>query len=133
MFYFAYGSNLDRKQMAERCPGCRPRFTASLPNYRLIFVGWSRRWRGGTASIQPSRGDKVLGGIYELADRDLPRLDRCEGHPDVCDRLKVTVFRDTGDPVEAITYIYKKPPEENRPSPEYLALIRQGYLDWGLI
>ncbi len=133
MFYFAYGSDLDRKQLAERFPGCRTRFTASLPNYRLVFVGWSRRWRGGVASIQPSRGDKVMGGIYELPDNDLPRLDGQEGYPDVNDRVKVTVFRDTGDPVEAITYIYKKQPEENKPSAEYLALLRQGYLDWGLI
>jgi gamma-glutamylcyclotransferase (GGCT)/AIG2-like uncharacterized protein YtfP len=74
-----------------------------------------------------------MGGIYELADSDLSRLDRQEGYPDVYDRIKVTVFRDTGYPVEAITYVYKKQPEEKKPSAEYLALLRQGYQDWGLI
>ena len=133
MFYFAYGSNLDRKQMAEHCPGCRPRYSASLPNYRLVFAGWSRRWRGGIASLQPSRGDRVMGGIYELTDNDLPRLDKYEDYPDVSDRLKVTAFRDTGDPVEVITYIYKKQPAESKPSAEYLTILRHGYQDWGLI
>jgi len=33
MYYFAYGSNLNRKQMLERCPDAQPKFTASLPNY----------------------------------------------------------------------------------------------------
>jgi gamma-glutamylcyclotransferase (GGCT)/AIG2-like uncharacterized protein YtfP len=74
-----------------------------------------------------------LGGIYELTDDALSRLDRQEGYPDVSDRIRVTVFRDTGDPVEAITYIYKRQPEENKPSAEYLTLFRQGYQDWGLI
>jgi len=133
MYYFAYGSGLNRKQMAERCPECQPGFTASLPNYKLIFTGWLRQWRGGVASIKPSRGDKVLGAIYEVSDRDLVRLDKHEGYPDVYNRLKVTVYRDTGEPVEAITYIKARQPEETKPSPEYLAVIQQGYRDWGLV
>jgi gamma-glutamylcyclotransferase (GGCT)/AIG2-like uncharacterized protein YtfP len=133
MYYFAYGSNLNRRLMAERCPGCQPRFTAELPNYRLIFTGWSRQWRGGIASIKSSRGDKVLGAIYEVPDADLARLDKYEGYPDAYNRLKVTVYRDTGEAVEAMTYIKKQQPEENKPSGEYLAVIQQGYRDWGLV
>jgi len=133
MYYFAYASNLNRKQMLERCPDSQPRFTASLPNYRLIFTGWSRQWRGGVASIKPSRGDKILGAIYEVSDRDLAQLDKHEGYPDTCNRLKVTVYRDTGEPTEAITYIKSRQSEETKPSPEYLAVIQQGYRDWSLI
>ena len=132
MYYFAYGSNLDRKQMAGRCPTSQPRFTAELSNYRLIFTGWSRQWRGGVASIKSSRGDKVLGGIYEISDTDLARFDRSEGCPDSYNRLKITVFRDTGEPIEAITYIKSGQLEEAPPSKEYLAVIQQGYRDWGL-
>jgi gamma-glutamylcyclotransferase len=46
MYYFAYGSNLSLKQMAERCPEAKPKFTAILPNYKVIFTGWSRKWHG---------------------------------------------------------------------------------------
>ena len=50
MYYFAYASNLNQKQMQERCPDSKPVFTATLPNYKLVFLGWSREWHGVTAS-----------------------------------------------------------------------------------
>ena len=133
MYYFAYASNLNRKQMLEHYPDSLPRFTASLPNYRLIYTGWSRQWRGGVASIKPLRGEKVLGAIYEVSDRDLAKLDRLENCPATYNRLKVTVYRDTGEPIEALTYIKSRQPEETKPSPEYLLVIQQGYRDWSLI
>jgi gamma-glutamylcyclotransferase (GGCT)/AIG2-like uncharacterized protein YtfP len=132
MYYFAYGLNLARKQMLECCPNSRPQFTAALGNYRLIFTGWSRKWRGSMASIKPAQGKRVPGAVYEISDRDLPRLDRCEGYPEVYNRLKVTVYGDADEPVEAITYIKASQSEETRPSAEYLAVIQQGYRDWGL-
>ena len=133
MYYFAYASNLNRKQMLECCLDSQPRFTASLPNYRLIFTGWSRQWRGGIASIKPSRGDKVLGAIYEVSDRDLAQLGKREGYRDTYNRQKITVYRDTGETIEAITYIKSRQSEETKPSPEYLSVIQQGYRDWSLI
>ena len=134
MYYFAYGSNLNKKQMRERCPESTPKFTATLPNYKLIFVGWSRQWRGGVASIKPFRGEKVPGAIYEISDRDLRRLDGYEGHPGNYSRLKVTVFDEDGEPYEAITYIKTAgQSEETPPSIEYGSVIRQGYRDWGIV
>lgn len=131
MYYFSYGANLSRKRLLERCPDSQPRFTAALQNYKLIFAGWSREWRGGVASIKPSRGDKVLGAIYEVSDRDLLRLDRLKGS--TYNRLRVTVYRDTGEAIDAITYIRASQSEETKPSPQYLSIIQQGYRDWGLI
>ncbi len=133
MYYFAYGSNLNRKQMLERCPESKPRFTATLSNYQLVFVGWSRQWRGGVASIKAFRGGKVLGAVYEVSDRDLRRLDSYEGYPRDTNRLKVTVFDEDGEPVQAITYIKTSQSEETKPSPEYLSVIQQGYRDWGIV
>ena len=80
-----------------------------------------------------SRSDKVLGPIYEISDIDLARLDKFEDCPSNYSRLKVTIYRDTGEPVEAITYIKSRPSEETKPSPEYLSIIQQGYRDWGLV
>jgi len=133
LYYFAYGSNLNKRQMAERCPGSKPRFTAVLPNYKLIFSGWSRKWRGGTATIKRSAQDKVLGAVYSVTDVDLARLDLFEDCPASYSRLKVTVYPDTGEPLEAITYIKAKQEEETKPSVEYLSNIQLGYRDWGLI
>ncbi len=133
MYYFAYGSNLNQKQMLERCPDSEPKFIATLPNYKLVFVGWSRQWRGGVASIRPFRGEKVPGAIYEVSDRDLRRLDSYEGYPRSYNRLNVTVFDEGGEPIKAITYIKSGQSDEAQPSKEYLALIQQGYRDWGII
>ncbi len=133
MYYFAYGLNLERQRMAQCCPGSRPRFSAELPNYKLIFSGWSRQWRGGSAGIKASRGDKILGGLYQIAEADLARLDREEGCPGEYRRINVIVFRDTGEAVEALTYIHNRQTEETKPSAEYLKIIQQGYRQWGLI
>ena len=132
MYYFAYGSNLNRKQMLERCPDSKPRFLATLHNYKLVFVGWSRQWRGGVVSIKSFRGERVLGAIYEISERDLRRLDKYEGYPGSYSRSKVTVFNEDGEPIEAITYIKSGQLEETPPSKEYLAVIQQGYRDWGI-
>ncbi len=133
MYYFAYGSNLNHKQMQERCPESRAISTATLPNYKLVFIGWSRQWRGGIASIKSARGQKVLGAIYEISERDLRRLDKYEGYPDTYQRIKVTVFDDDNQPVEAVTYIKSGQIEETAPSKDYLAIVQQGYRDWGLV
>ena len=133
MYYFAYGTNLNQRQMLERCPDSKPVFTASLPNYKLVFVGWSRQWRGGVVSIRPFRGEKVLGAIYEVSDKDLKRLDNYQGYPDNYTRLNVTVFDEGGEPIKAITYIKSGQSEEAQPSKEYLAPIQQGYRDWRII
>lgn len=132
MYYFAYGSNLNRKQMAERCPGSKPRFSVVLPNYKLIFTGWSRQWKGGTASVKPFKGERVAGAVYEISENDLKKLDRYEDYPTTYDRLKVVVWTDEGDSMEAVTYIKKEQSPETKPSPEYLAAIRQGYREWDI-
>ena len=133
MYYFAYGPNLNRKQMLERCPDSKPLFLATLRNYKLVFVGWSRQWRGGVVSIKSFRGERVLGAIYEISERDLRRLDKYEGYPGNYNRMKVTVFNEDGEPIEAITYIKSGQLEETPPSKEYLAVIQQGYRDWGIV
>ena len=133
MYYFAYSSNLNRKQMLERCPDSRPKFVAALPNYKLVFVGWNRRWRGGVATIMPFRGEKVPGAIYEVSERDLRRLDSYEGHPASYQRINVTVFDEDSSPVKAVTYIKAGRLEETQPSKEYVSTIQQGYKDWGIV
>lgn len=129
LHYFAYSSNLNQKQMKERCPDSRPLFTAVLPNYKLIFTGWSRQWRGGVASIKSFRDDRVRGAIYEVTETCLQKLDRFESG---YSRLKVTVIGEDDEPIEAITYVKIGQLEDAAPSKEYLAVIQQGLRDWRL-
>ena len=129
MYYFAYATNLNREEMLSRCPDSKPKFVATLPNYKLVFVGWSRQWRGGTASIKLFRGERVRGAIYEVSEECLRRLDRyLTGY----NRLKVTVFDEDSEPTETVTYIKAGQIADSAPSPQYLAVIQQGYRDWRL-
>ncbi|MFC1991777.1 gamma-glutamylcyclotransferase family protein [Chloroflexota bacterium] len=130
MYYFAYASNLNRKQMQQRCPESKPLFRATLPNYKLVFTGWSRELRGGKATIMLFRGEKILGAIYDISEQCLRQLDKYESS---YDRLKVTVFDEDNEPVEAITYIKAGQSEETKPSADYLSVIQQGYKDWRIV
>ncbi len=130
MYYFAYGSNLNQKQMLERCPDSKPRCVATLHHYKLIFVDWSRKWRGGVSTIKRFSGERVLGPVYDVSEQCLQKLD---GYEIGYNRLKVTVFNEDNEPIEAITYIKTGRLEETQPSKEYLAILQQGYRDWGLV
>ena len=133
MKYFAYSSKLDKKQMKTVCPDSKPLFPARLPNYRLVFVGFSRKFQGGTASMIHTQGSKVPGAVYEISDADLRHLDVAEGYPQEYNRINVTVFDEDSTPIEAITYINKGREEEAKPSKEYAAMIYNGYREWGLV
>ncbi|MFA5629289.1 MAG: gamma-glutamylcyclotransferase family protein [Dehalococcoidales bacterium] len=135
MYYFAYATNLNKQQIALISPQIRPLYTATLHNYRLVFTGWTRQWRGGTATIKRSDRDKVFGAIYDVPEEDWRKLDRAENCPGEYERIRVIVNNEDGDATEAVTYIKKDlvRAEESKPSPEYLALIQQGYKDWRLV
>ena len=116
--------------MQERCPDAKPLFRANLPNYKLDFVDWTRQFRGGKATIRIHRGEKVPGAVYDVPDQSMNRLDKYEtGY----NRMKVTVFDEDGEQHEVVTYIKGGQPQEAKPSPEYLAIIQQGYKDWGIM
>ena len=132
MDYFAYASNLSRQQMLKRCPDAKPKFSAVLPNYKLIFTGWSREWHGAKATIQPFRGAKVAGAVYEISEQDLRKLDRFEDYPNSYTHANVTVFNEDDVAVKAVTFIKTRQEAEAKPSPAYIAIIKQGLKDWEL-
>jgi len=130
MRYFAYGSNLSKQQMKERCPDSRPLFTATLPNYRMVITGWSRKWMGGVATIIRSRGDKVRGAVYEVSDACLRQLDRHEAD---YGRQTVTVFDEDSEPHEVVTYIKNGQIEPSQPSKTYAEAVHRGRKDWHIV
>jgi gamma-glutamylcyclotransferase len=133
MYYFAYASNLNKKQMKERCPNAKPVSVVTLSHYRLVFVGWSRRWRGGYANIQPFRGEKVIGAVYEVSEDDMKKLDKYEDCPGTYSRINVILNDDFGRRIDAVSYIRAGRAEAAPPSKEYLAVIEQGCRDWGIL
>jgi gamma-glutamylcyclotransferase len=133
MYYFAYASNMSRKQMAERCPEAKSKVAATLPNFKLIFTGYSRLRKGAVATIRGSQGDKVIGALYEISEAGLRKLDKHENYPVDYKHTDVRVFSGSGETYDAVTFIKAKLEEEGQPSAEYRAVIQQGYRDWGII
>ena len=70
--YFAYGSNMDRAAMRQRCPGSRPLGTARLARHRLVIGAH------GYASVAHDPRRSVWGLLWDLALADVSALDRYE-------------------------------------------------------
>jgi gamma-glutamylcyclotransferase (GGCT)/AIG2-like uncharacterized protein YtfP len=89
--YFAYGSNMDAGQMAQRCPGATPRGRGVLDGYRFLIN--SR----GVATVEVSPGARVYGVLWSVEDSHLRRLDRYEGvRRGLYSRTRVPVQCDEG-------------------------------------
>lgn len=127
--YFAYGSNLHKAQMRDRCRDAVPVTTARLPDWRLVFRG--RAGKTGVASIEPCPGAHVMGALWELSDADVASLDRYEGYPGFYGRKRVEVQTQQG-PVVALVYLLQPGYGPAMPHPEYFEVILRGYRDWGL-
>lgn len=131
--YFAYGSNLSLQQMRVRCPGAAPVAAQVLPGYRLAFAGaHTPRWgQGGVATVVPQAGASVHGALYRLNREDELALDGFEGVASGLYRRELQLFANLAVPI--LVYVANAAiGAENMPNAKYLAVIRQGYLDWGL-
>ena len=73
--YFAYGSNLDLEQMAQRCPDALLVGPVTLQNYELQFRG------SGFATVAPKKDCVVHGLLWKLTPSCEQSLDRYEGYP----------------------------------------------------
>ena len=68
-YYFGYGSNLSKEQIAIRCPESKYYDSGKLLDYSLLINA------RGYASIKPSEGEFVLGEIFTLSQQDIEYLD----------------------------------------------------------
>ena len=71
--YFAYGANMDRAAMAERCPRSQAIGRATLMRHRLAVM------REGWLTVVRDPGTRVHGVLWDLALADVAALDRFEG------------------------------------------------------
>jgi cation transport regulator ChaC len=136
LYYFAYGSNMNKAQMHARCVRPEAIAVAMLPHYQLGFFGHSPTWDGALETVVPAPGQEVWGVIYDLSASDRERLDvwhdvRLDGtgayfhYP-----LRIT---DTEGKTRVVLF-YKKARMDSpeKPSREYLDLIVQGAVEHGL-
>lgn len=121
--YLAYGSNLNLRQMAHRCPTAKVLGTSELKDYTLMFKG---RFGNAHATVEPCEGKSVPVLLWEITETDEKRLDIYEGFPTyyIKKNVKVKLGRKT---VEAMVYVMNDGFEFNPPSVYYYDTIREGY------
>lgn len=71
--YIAYGSNLNKKEMAFRCPSAVPAGVTYLENYKLECRTY--------LNIRKEKGTVVKAGVWEIDEKDEKLLDHYEGYP----------------------------------------------------
>lgn len=123
MYYFAYGSNLHREQMKNRCQDSVPMVKVKLEGYRLNF--------NRVADIVEDESSEVWGAIYTVSQGDIKNLDRYEGYPHFYDKLDVKVEDDQGKTYRAFVYVMTSK-GLGEPSDGYYRIIEESYRDWGL-
>ncbi len=130
--YFAYGSNMSRRQMQERCPDHECIGKAVLKDYALCFPRTSHIRHCGVAGLMEKPGAEVWGVVYRLHDRDLAALDRREGydtarsfHENRYTRQSLRVLMDDRA-IDCFVYVARHEPGLHNPSAEYLSAIIEG-------
>ena len=114
MNYFAYGSNMDVQQMAERCSDAVVVGTACLPGHRFLIN------THGVATVVPSQGEAVHGVLWAISKADEASLDHYEGVAAGFYRKVITGVRlDNGSAADALIYIARDD-MPGRPRPGYL-------------
>lgn len=120
IYYFAYGSNLDERQIKDRCPSSKLIDKFSLKDYKLDFTIFSQKRLCGCADVIKNPGTEVWGLVYELTQQDLDRLDNFEAHPHKYKRFTTNVINEIGEKMQVETYeVVEKSVETIRPSKEY--------------
>jgi gamma-glutamylcyclotransferase len=142
MLYFAYGSNLDWAQMRERCPSSCFIAVAKLENHRLAFTRYSDSRSGGVADLLSEEGHDAWGVVYEIDERDIGRLDKCEGFRPGRQRQKNYyvreerhVYQDGNTHMPFLVSLYFAVPQTGGPfppHPNYKRLIVDGAKYWHL-
>ena len=126
--YIAYGSNLNKGQMARRCPTARYVGTGMVEGYELKFKG---RPEGAYATIDPKKGGTVPVAIWEIQPYDEFRLHQYEGYPNHYFTKNIPVKIGNHE-VTGMVYIMNLRAQANLPSDKYYDTVEQGYKDCDL-
>jgi hypothetical protein len=135
--YFAYGANLDPRQLELWCPGHRVLCRAILHDHAVRFHGFSKTWGGATAAIEHAPGQSAHGVVFELSPAGFVALDRAEGclepgHPDnLADRVQLPVELENGESIEVFTHL-PRPLPPGLPSRAYRWAMLVGMRHHGL-
>lgn len=122
--YLAYGSNMNQKQMAYRCPTAQVLGTSELPGYEMVFRG--NRYDNGVATVEPLEGGSVPVLLWDIQKQDEKALDHYEGFSVLY--TKKTLENPLKDNiVTAMLYVMAPGYELAPPFDSYYHTIEEGY------
>lgn len=125
-YYLAYGSNLNKAQMAHRCPGAVAIGGTELNGYKLVF-------RRGYLTIEEDPESVVNAGVWVITDENESRLDTYEGYPTFYHKTWMAVHfpGDSMLEIMALVYIMNDGFPIQHSSREYRQTVAQGFKDFG--
>ena len=137
-YLFSYGSN-SIKQIKNRVEiddsiniPCIP---AYLPNHKIVFRGFSKRWNGGIAAFIPSKNNNLLGICTQLTLSEIEKMDGFEGgYERIIRKVMIYVqdeelFTNSWKEVESFIYDKINKDKKSKPSIEYKNAIETMYLE----
>ena len=133
MRFFFYADNLNPTQLKRRAPEHKFLFKAYLPDHTIGFPRFSSQWRCGLASVIPSQGERVWGGVFELTDEDVKILDQFDGElPEGAYRhLEANVYTED-EQKELVTTHTSQVIGKFKPKEHYLDFVVKGLKHWSM-
>jgi hypothetical protein len=133
LFYFAYGSNMNKEQISARCAKAKVVAVAKLSDFQLAFFGHSVVWDGAEETVVPSPSHDVWGVVYQLSASDQERLDDAQGArldgSGPYFHFPATVTAADGSSYSVLLFKKDSLGRRLKPSQEYLSFIAQGAAD----
>lgn len=129
--YFGYGSNMNFKQMQNRCPKYKFIDKAYLEYYKFVYDGYSDKRKGPVANVIKDDRNRVWGGIFEITLKELCHLNCKEGFynkndtRNSYDRDFFRFYFENNEPYCAFIY-HRKSKKISTPSEEYRNIIIEG-------
>lgn len=126
-YYIAYGSNMDERQMAFRCPHARLVGKSVVDGYELLFKG---SLTGSYATIEPNKNEFVPVLIWEITNADEKSLDIYEGYPTFYYKKNIKVTVEDKE-LAAMVYIMDEKRKLGIPSDRYFNVLKRAYQKFG--
>ena len=126
--FAAYGTGVNRAEMAKHCPTAKLLGATELKNFKLAFRGGNAN---AVASIEKTKGVSAPALLWEINSQDETALDRWIGVPELF-RKDTVKIRLNGVTLDALVYIMIGNKLLNRPSAFYYSTLLEGYKATGL-
>lgn len=133
MYYFAYGSNMNKNWFKSRCPNAKPLDGPFyLMNSQFKYDGKSRQWSNKAVANVISRQNSIVwGGLYEISSKDLDILDHYEGYPNNYGK-GIVIIKDNNSKEFPSWIYYRVGQKEGMPSFAYKKCVLIGAEDFNL-